>query len=127
MGTKQQPMRVVFFNRKPRALGNFSVESYFKQIRENMPSEIETLSIDMPFESSGFFKRLANAIYCVFRQGDINHITGDIQYTGIFLCKRKTIVTYLDCGNLHQSKGIKFLILKWELLIAGILASSRLL
>jgi glycosyltransferase involved in cell wall biosynthesis len=105
-------MKVVFFNRKPRALGNFSVESYFKQIRENLPPSIEAISLDMPFESNGIWRRLANAVYCIYHQGDINHITGDINYVAIFLKRKKTIITFLDCGNLHQSKGIKYLILK---------------
>jgi glycosyltransferase involved in cell wall biosynthesis len=67
----------------------------------------------MPYESSGIFKRLANAIYCIFRQGDINHITGDIHYVAAFLRKRKTILTILDCGMLHQTSGIKHKIFKW--------------
>lgn len=106
-------MRVVFFNRKPRSLGNFSVESYFKQMRENLPPEFHVVSIDMPFESNGLWRRLANAIYCVFKQGDINHITGDIHYIGIFLSPKKTILTILDCGMLHQTAGLKFKLLKW--------------
>lgn len=105
-------MKVVFFNRKPRALGNFSVESYFKQIRENLPPTIEAISLDMPFESNGLWRRLANAIFCKFHQGDINHITGDIHYVAIFLNPKKTLLTILDCGMLHQTVGLKHKILK---------------
>lgn len=111
MGTKK--IKVVYFSRKPRALGNFSVEIYFKQIRENLPEGIEAINIEMPFESSGLFKRLANAVYCFFKQGDINHITGDIHYVAAFLKKRKTILTILDCGMLHETEGLKHKILKW--------------
>jgi glycosyltransferase involved in cell wall biosynthesis len=106
-------MKVVFFNRKPRALGNFSVESYFKQIRENLPPNVEAISLDMPFESNGLWRRVANAIYCMLHQGDVNHITGDIHYVGIFLSRKKTILTVLDCGMLHQTSGLKHKILKW--------------
>jgi glycosyltransferase involved in cell wall biosynthesis len=105
-------MKVVFFNRKPRALGNYSVESYFKQIRENLPPTIEAVYLEMPFESNGLWRRLANALYCMFHQGDVNHITGDVNYVAIFLKRRKTILTFLDCGNLHQSKGIKHYLVK---------------
>ena len=66
----------------------------------------------MPFESSGLFKRLANALYCIFKQGDINHITGDIHYVATFLKKKKTILTILDCGSLYQKKGFKYYVLK---------------
>ena len=106
-------MKVVFFNRKQRAMGNFSIESYFRQIRQNLPKNIMVISIDMPFESNGFWRRLANAIYCMFNQGDVNHITGDIHYVGIFLRRRKTILTVLDCLTLHRTSGIKYEILKW--------------
>jgi glycosyltransferase involved in cell wall biosynthesis len=66
----------------------------------------------MPYESKGLFPRLFNAIYCRFKQGDINHITGDIHYVAAFLKKRKTVLTVLDCGMLQQSSGIKKAILK---------------
>ncbi len=59
-----------------------------------------------------FFKRVGNAIYCLFNQGDINHVTGDIHYVTVFLKKRKTILTVLDCGMMHQLKGLKYEILK---------------
>ena len=111
-GNSHAKMKVVFFNRKPRALGNISVESNFKQNRENLPPNVEAISLDMPFESNGIWRRVANAIYCMFHQGDVNHITGDINYVAIFLIRRKTILTFLDCGNLHQSKGIKHYLVK---------------
>jgi glycosyltransferase involved in cell wall biosynthesis len=113
MGIDTLKMKVVFFNRKPRALGNFSVESYFKQIRANLPPTIEAISLDMPFESNGLWRRMANALYCMFHQGDVNHITGDILYVAIFLKKKKTIITILDCGIIHQTRGIKHHILKF--------------
>ncbi len=118
-------MKVVFFNRKPRALGNFSVESYFKQIRENLPPNVEAISLDMPYESNGLWRRVANAIYCMLHQGDVNHITGDIHYVGIFLSRKKTILTVLDCGMLHQTTGIKHKILKWFWFTAPIRSATH--
>lgn len=105
-------IKVVYFTRKQRQLGNFSVEIYFNQVRENLPEPFFGVLCDMPYESNGFFKRLANAIYCIFKQGDINHITGDIHYVATFLKKRRTILTILDCGMLHGNKGIKHTIYK---------------
>ncbi len=104
--------KVVYFTRKQRHLGNFSIESYFKQIRENLPENFESKLVEMPFNSEGIFKRIANAIYCIFKQGDVNHITGDIHYVAVFLNKKKTILTIHDCGMLQQSVGIKHFILK---------------
>ncbi len=108
-----KPIRVVFFQRKQRAMGNYSVEIYFDQIRKGLPNDILIETQIMPYESSGFFKRLANAIFCAFKQGEINHIAGDIHYVAIFLKKSKTILTILDCGIIHQSTGIKKKIFEW--------------
>lgn len=110
MGTKK--IKVVFFSRKQRSLGNFSVESYFENIRQNLPQQFEAVNVVMPYESNGILKRIFNAFYCISKQGDINHVTGDIHYVATFLKKSKTVLTILDCGMLHFSKGLKHKILK---------------
>lgn len=104
--------KVVYFTRKQRPLGNFSVEIYFEQVRQNLREPFYGVVCEMPYYSNGFFKRLANTIYCIFKQGDINHITGDIHYVAAFLKKQKTILTILDCGMLHETKGIKHRLFK---------------
>lgn len=109
----QRKLKVVFFTRKPRALGNFSVETYFAMVAKSLEQEFEVSTVVMPFESKGLFPRLFNAIYCRYKQGDINHITGDIHYVATFLERRKTILTVLDCGMLQQTTGIKRAILKF--------------
>ena len=109
----QRKLKVVFFSRKPRALGNFSVETYFAMVAKSLEQEFEVSTVVMPFESKGLFPRLFNAIYCRYKQGDINHITGDIHYVATFLERKKTILTVLDCGMLQQTTGIKRAILKF--------------
>jgi glycosyltransferase involved in cell wall biosynthesis len=108
-----EKIKIVYFTRKPRHLGNFSIESYFANIKENLPPEFISEWVEMPYYSNGFFKRLANAVYCYFRQGDINHITGDIHYVATFLHKSKTILTVHDCGLLHETQGLKHAIFKY--------------
>jgi glycosyltransferase involved in cell wall biosynthesis len=105
--TTQKPIRVAFFHRKPRALGNFSIETYFQQIREHLPQPFQPVYVEMPYESNGLWRRLANAMYCFFKQEDINHITGDIHYVAAFLKKKKTVLTIHDCGSLHDTAGLK--------------------
>ena len=106
-------VKVVFFTRKPRDLGNFSIETYFGNIKDHLPSEFQPVWVEMPFYSNGIFKRLANAVYCYLHQGDINHVTGDIHYVAILLRKSKTVLTIHDCGLLHETKGIKHVIFRW--------------
>jgi glycosyltransferase involved in cell wall biosynthesis len=111
--TSQKPIRVAFFHRKPRALGNFSIETYFQQIREHLPQPFQPIYVEMPYESNGLWRRLANAIYCFFKQEDINHITGDIHYVAAFLKKKKTVLTIHDCGSLHDTDGLKRKIMRY--------------
>jgi len=106
-------IKVIHFHRKPRPLGNFSVETYYQVIRNLMPKDINVIPFVSKYESSGFFKRLYNAIEAIFHQGDINHITGDVHFLSIFLNKKKTILNVLDCGMLKDKRGLAFQILKF--------------
>ena len=114
MGAEQNKLKVVYFTRKQRHLGNFSVEIYFEKVRQYLPQEFTPVLCTMPYKSNGLFKRIANTLYCMFKQGDINHITGDIHYVAAFLKKRKTILTILDCGMLYESSGLKNRFLKFS-------------
>ena len=46
-------------------------------------------------------------VEAVFRQGDLNHITGDIHYIGLLLRKRKTVLTIHDLGSVHRLRGLR--------------------
>ncbi len=113
MGTKNKKIKVVFLNRKPLEMGNFSIENYFNLVRENLKDPFLPVYLEMPFFNNGFFKRLSNAIYSLFNQGHVNHLTGDIHYVAVFLKKKKTILTVHDCGMMYQAKGLKYRVLKW--------------
>lgn len=103
-------IKVVHFQRKPYLLGNFSIENYFDNLRHELKDDFQIKVVVVPFHSKGFFRRLFNAIFCFFNQGDINHVTGDIHYVGCLLSKNKTLQTYHDCGNLKDKSGLKFYI-----------------
>ena len=60
-----------------------------------------------PFESSGLFKRFIICIWAIFNQGDVNHISGDINFLCIFLNKKKTITTILDNYSYYNLNGLK--------------------
>ncbi len=76
-----------------------------------MPAKVDYKVATSRYESRGFWRRLYNCIEAIFRQGDINHITGDIHYVAIFLRKNRTILTIHDCVSLRRLNGIK----KWIL------------
>lgn len=99
-------MKVIHFYRKTRQNGNFSIEGFYENIRLALLPKIEIERVICKFESNGIFKRLYNAVSVIFKQGDVNHITGDVNYLSIFLRKNRTITTILDCGILENSKGV---------------------
>ncbi len=107
MENGQQTIKVNFYQRKPRSTRNFSIETYFNGVRAALPGYIHGDVRVSKFESSGLFKRLYNCIEAILRQGDVNHITGDVHFLTIFLKKRKNVLTVLDCGQLKLLKGIK--------------------
>lgn len=103
---------VTFFHRKPRAVGNYSVEFIFNDVRARLVDKIQANVVESPYESSGLFKRIYNCIDAFFKQGRVNHITGDINYLGLLLSRKRTIHTVLDCVHLNTSSGWKYRILK---------------
>jgi glycosyltransferase involved in cell wall biosynthesis len=104
---------VTFYYRKPRSVGNYSVEFIFRDVSERLKNIIHVRSVTSHYESKGLFKRLYNCLEALFRQGDVNHITGDVNFLGILLRKKKTIQTILDCGHLHASTGLKHAVIKY--------------
>ncbi|QDV59329.1 glycosyltransferase family 4 protein [Rosistilla oblonga] len=101
---RTQHLRVAHFQRK-RSKTHFSVEGYFARVRECMESNINVTLHTAPFYSRGFFRRLGNVAWSLIHQADINHITGDITYLGIFLRKSRTVLTILDCQVLDRLQG----------------------
>ena len=104
-------LKVIFFHRKPRTTGNYSIESIFERLRENLPKEIESIVAVSQYESNGIFKRVYNIFEAAFRQrlGDVYHITGEVHFLTYLLKKNKTILTILDCVILERTKGL----LRW--------------
>lgn len=103
---------VIFFQRKPRSVGNYSVEFIFDDIRQRISNKIIATISYSTYESSGLFKRIYNCIEAFVKQQKVNHVTGDINYIGLLLHKRKTIHTILDCVFMTGAPGLKRSVLK---------------
>lgn len=103
--------RITYFQRKRRKGANFSVEQIFNDLISRLGEQYIIEKRTVPYVSSGVIRRILNSIYVIFHQGDINHVTGDINYVALFLRKKKTVSTILDLGVIHRSKGIKRAIL----------------
>jgi glycosyltransferase involved in cell wall biosynthesis len=110
---KKNNVKVVFFQRKPRPNKNFSIEILFDQIRSNLPKEIECAVEISKYYSKGLLKRLYISFAAMFKQGDVNHVTGDVNFLAIFLKKRKTVLTILDLGLMGHPNPIARKILQY--------------
>jgi len=100
-------LEVTFFQRQPYFSGNYSVEYIFDDLRIRLRDKINARTYISSFYSRGILRRLYNAIEVVFRQGEVNFITGDIHYVSMFLPKQRTLLTILDCGFIYENTGIK--------------------
>jgi len=97
-------MQVTFYQRRPQG-ANFSIERLFADVRQALPEGIEAKVAVSCFPSRGFFARLYNIVEAVFRQGDVNHITGDVHFLAYFLRGKRTLLTILDLVSVHRLKG----------------------
>lgn len=108
MNPPDQPqMRVTFYHRKPHAVGNYSIEAIFEDVRKRLSGAIQARVSEGSVFSKGLIPRLRLCLEAMFRQGDINHITGDINFVGITLRKSRTVQTIHDCVSVARSSGFK--------------------
>ncbi len=94
--------------RKPFKKTNFSVENFYYELFKNFKNNKFEIKFKIcPLHSKNIFNRIILCIWAIFNQGDINHICGDINFISIFLKKKKTINTFLDCYSMKRLNGIK--------------------
>lgn len=104
-------MKTVYFHRRPNST-NHSIERVFTTARQALAvadSEVHVCR----FESRGIFKRLYNIVEAAFVQGDVNHITGDVNYLALLLRKKRTLLTIHDCRGMLWEHGFRKLMYEW--------------
>ena len=63
---------------------HFSVENFYIELIKNFNSKKFKFKIKIcPLQSKGLINRVFNIIWAFFNQGDLNHITGDINYISL--------------------------------------------
>lgn len=108
-------MRITYYHRHPQD-GNFSIERVFKEVRKALPQQINYKVTMSRYPSKGFLPRAYNILEAAFRQGHVNHITGDVHFL-TYLLHKKTVLTIHDCATLERLHGIRkklfFLLWYW--------------
>ncbi len=104
--------KVKYYFRKPFQ-GYFSIEELFSAIGSHLPPPFEAEFSYARHYSKGLFRRIRILLEASRRQGDINHITGDIHFIALLLKKRRTILTVHDCVTLVRPSGPARAVLKY--------------
>lgn len=99
-------LKVSHYQRK-QSSGMFSLERLFADVRDAMPTDINIVKQESTFVSKGMWRRAYNIVEAYFRQGDINHITGDVHFLTYLIKRQRTVLTILDCVGIVHLKGIK--------------------
>lgn len=114
MGKRLNRLRVSIFFRKPRPNGNYSVERLFDAVSAELPPDrFEVRRLICPFESNGMIRRFLLVIWAAFHQGDVNHITGDVNFIGLMMRRSKTVQTILDTAPMKRLSGCRRKFYEW--------------
>lgn len=103
----EQPKVKLFFRKKlPTA---HSIETIFNAIHDflqqkNTKENYSIEKIEMP-HVSGVKTIIPNLFFSKKKNGDINHITGDVHYIALALKKKNTILTVHDCVTLQKENS----------------------
>lgn len=104
---------MVFFQRRPIKHVSYSMEKSFAALRSMLGTQIESTVEISRYVSTAIWRCLYNAVEASLRQGDVNHITGDVHYISYFLRKRRTVLTIHDCGFEQKPSRLKRTVLLW--------------
>ena len=100
--------KIHLFFRRPLPGDHFSIERLFEAVSASLPAErFEIRRFVCPFVSRGLSSRLASMVWAAFHQGDINHITGDVNFLGLFMRRSRTVLTIHDSASMERLTGWK--------------------
>ena len=100
--------RVVWIMRKPRSLGNFSIETSYRTMQNAWPENHPRPHMHTASRfTSGILQRIGIWREVRFLGFPLIHITGDIHFAAIGLRHKPVILTIHDLGMLDEGNRIK--------------------
>lgn len=99
-------IRLAMFMRKPLS-GCHSVERVFDSVRQHLPADILCQTHMCSRTSQGVWPRVWITVEAAFRQADVNHVTGDVQFLTTFMRRRRTVLTVLDLVTVERLRGFR--------------------
>lgn len=104
--------RVALFRRKPTP-HVYSIEQVFDLIAERLPERFEPVPTVSSYRSKGVLRRALAVLEARRRQGDLNHVVGDVNYLAILLSRPRTVLTVHDCEFMERASALKRWIYGW--------------
>ena len=103
----EPPLRVVHFQRRPKA-DYYSMERLFADVRRASPPDVAIEARESRYESTGLWRRLHAVLEAARHQGDVNHVTGDVHFLACLMQRRRTVLTVHDCVTLERLTGLAY-------------------
>ena len=120
--------RVAWIMRKPRSLGNFSIETSYRTMGDAWPQDSPRPDVHTASRfTSGILDRIA--IWREVRQlgHAVLHITGDIHFAAIGLRHKPVVLTIHDLGMLDEGSALKRRLKRWFWLTLPLRSCDRLI
>ena len=74
-------IKLSLFLRRPLPGDNYSIERLFDAVAAALPAHRYEVRLRVcPIEGKGLLRRLALITWAACRQGDVNHVTGDVAF-----------------------------------------------
>jgi glycosyltransferase involved in cell wall biosynthesis len=106
MNIDSRKIKVSLFLRPPRAGESYSIERLFDSVVSALPAErYDVRRRICPFSSRGVIRRLALIIWAACKQGDVNHVTGDVNFLGLLMRRARTMLTIHDSASMRRLFG----------------------
>jgi glycosyltransferase involved in cell wall biosynthesis len=105
-------MRVVQLQRRS-FVGHYSMERVFTQVRGQLPTGIDVEVHVTSQYNKGVLPRLRTMLEARHHQGDVTHVTGDINYAAILLRGPRTLLTVHDTEFLERASWLKRAVYSW--------------
>lgn len=105
--------RLHFFFRRRRPAEHHSIERLFETISAYLPAQkYDIVFKEVPYFSTGLLNRLKIILWCRLNQGEVNHITGDINFACMLMRRSTTVLTIHDCAPTYRLRGLSRLIFR---------------
>jgi glycosyltransferase involved in cell wall biosynthesis len=100
------------FERRPFP-HQYSIEQVFDVVREHLPDRFDVVKVVAARHSTGTVNRVVSILDARRRQGDVNHIVGDVHFLALGLDPTRTVLTIHDAEFMERANAMKRWLYRW--------------